>query len=176
MPRRSEFAADWLTVITTPMKAIRLASKVRHRAASRNQIQARPAAINGWVAMMTATFAVLVICNDGMKATIASVESDATIQPLRSMATRLRKPARPSVAARNRMMRTLANTPRQNRIVQESWERRRVKKGAVLQATAAAMIRNTPNRRCEWASLTATVDAATATDPDVRAPSLRPRR
>ena len=72
--------------------------------------------MNGWVAMMTATFAVLVICKAGMNATIASVDSDATIQPLRSMKTRLRKPARPSVAARNRMIRPLANTaaPEQN--------------------------------------------------------------
>ena len=105
--------------------------------------------MNGWVATMTATFATLVICKAGMKASIASVESEATIQPLRSMATKLRKPARPSVAARKRIIRPEANTPRQNRMVHESCESRRVKNGAVLQAIAAAMMRTIPNRRCE---------------------------
>src|SRR5438477_7754559 len=149
IPRRSEWPTDWLTVMITPMKATRLASKVRHRAASRNHIQASAAAMNGWVAMMTATLATLVICREGMKATIAAVESEATIQPLRSIAKRLRRPARPSVAARKTVMRPEANTPRQNRMVQESYESRRVKNGAVLQAIAAAMMRTIPKRRCE---------------------------
>ena len=105
--------------------------------------------MNGWVAMITAILATLVICRAGMKATIASIESEATIQPLRSIAIRLRKPARPSVAAKKRVIRVLANTPRQNRMVQESCERRRVENGAVLQAIAAAMMRTIPNRRCE---------------------------
>jgi len=105
--------------------------------------------MNGWVAMMTATLATLVICRAGMKATIASIESEATIQPLRSIATRLRKPARPSVAAKKRVIRVLANTPRQNRMVLDSWFYSRVKNGAVLQATAAKMMRTIPSRRCE---------------------------
>ena len=76
--------------------------------------------MNGWVAMMTATFATLVICREGMNATIASIESEATIQPLRSIARRLRRPARPSVTARKTVIRPEANTPRQNRMVHES--------------------------------------------------------
>ena len=76
--------------------------------------------MNGWVAMMTATFATLVSCKAGMKASIASIESEATIQPLRSIASSLRKPARPSVAARKTVIKPEANTPRQNRMVHES--------------------------------------------------------
>lgn len=109
--------------------------------------------MNGCVAIMTATFATLVICRAGINATIARVDSEATSQPLGSIATRLCKPRRPSVIPRKTEIRMEANMPRQNRMVQELCWRRRVKNGAVLQAIAAAMTRTIPNRRCDRASV-----------------------
>src|SRR5450755_1968315 len=60
IPRISELARVWPTMMATPHKATRLASMVCHRTASLSQIQANAAATNGPVAMITATFDTLV--------------------------------------------------------------------------------------------------------------------
>ena len=84
-----------------------------------------------------------------MKATMPNVDSDATSQPLLSIPVKSRKPARPCISTRMAAMRPPPNSPRQNRIVQESKGSSRVKNAAVLQATAAATTSAMPARCCE---------------------------
>ena len=75
IPLKSAAPAAPLTMMATPPSAARLASKVRNRAGSRNQIQASAAAANGCAAIMIATFATLVSCKAGINVTMASVEN-----------------------------------------------------------------------------------------------------
>ena len=126
---------------------------VCQRAASRNQIQANAAATKGPVAIMIATFDTLVSCRDGIKHTMPSVDSDATSQPLFPIRNRSRRPARPCVSTSTAAIRPPPNSPRQNKIVQESSGSSFVKNGAVLHATAAATTRTMPVRRCEAVSV-----------------------
>jgi hypothetical protein len=74
----------------------------------------------GPVAMMIATLDTLVSCRDGMKAIMADADNDATSQPLLLILIRSRRPARPCSASKMAVIMALANTPRQNRMVQES--------------------------------------------------------
>ncbi len=122
---------------------------VCHRTASRSHIQANAAATNGPVAMMIATFETLVGCRAGMKHTMPNVDSDATSQPLLPIAVKSRSPARPRINSRTAAMRPPPNSPRQNRMVQESKGSSRVKNGAVLQVTAAEATSAMPARCCE---------------------------
>ena len=108
------------TMIMTPQSATMLASMVRKWGISRNHIQASAAARKGPVAMMMATLETSVSCSEGMKAIIASVENDATSQPLMSNRTRSRRLARPCNSTIRTVIMTPANNPRQNRMVQES--------------------------------------------------------
>ena len=70
--------------------------------------------------MMIATFATLVSCSAGMKVTMPKVESAATSQPPRVIATRSCNPRLPCVAIKNSAMKPPPNRPRQNRMVHES--------------------------------------------------------
>ena len=149
MPRISELARAWPTTMATPHRATTLASMVCHRAASRKRIQANAAATKGPVAMMIATFDTLVSCSAGMKHTMPNVDSDATSQPFLPIPIKSRKPARPCMTTRMAAMRPPPNSPRQNRMVQESKGKSRVKNGAVLQAIAAATTSAMPARCCE---------------------------
>src|SRR5215831_10225959 len=138
------------TMITTPHNTTRLASSVGNPGASRSHIQAMPAATNGSAALITATFAALVSCRAGMKDTMPMVERDATSHPDFPMLTKWRRPPRAPVRKMKATMLPPPNSPRQKRIVQESKGRSRVKKGAVLHATAAAVTRASPKRCCDW--------------------------
>ena len=88
----------------------------------------------------------LVSCNAGMKVTMPIVERQATSQPLAFIEKRSRTPPRPRDRSRNNAMKLPPNSPRQNRMVQESKGSSRTKNGAVLQAIAAAMTSTTPAR------------------------------
>jgi hypothetical protein len=70
--------------------------------------------------MMMATLDTLVICRDGMNAVMASVDNDATSQPLFFIPVRSRKPLRPCSTSMIATIRPPPNNPRQNRMVQES--------------------------------------------------------
>ena len=118
-PRTSEPARAPPTMMTTPTSATALASMVRRWGISLSHIQASPAARKGPVAMMIATLETSVSCSAGMKAIIASVENDATSQPLMSILTRSRKLTRPCNSTIKTMIMPPANNPRQNRMVQE---------------------------------------------------------
>src|SRR5436305_11244525 len=67
IPRISELARVFPTMIATPHRATALASIVSHLAASPRHNQAKAAATNGPVAMMIATLDTLVSCRAGMK-------------------------------------------------------------------------------------------------------------
>jgi hypothetical protein len=95
---------------------------------------------------MIATLDTLVSCSAGMKHTMPNVDSDATSQPLRPIPVKSRSPARPCVRTRTAAMSPPPNSPRQNRMVQESNGKSRVKNAAVLQATAAATTSAMPKR------------------------------
>ena len=69
---------------------------------------------------MIATLETSVSCSEGTKAIIASVENDATSQPLMSNRTRSRKLPRPWRSTIRTMIMPPPNSPRQNRMVQES--------------------------------------------------------
>ena len=97
-----------------------LASMVRRCGISRSHIQASAAARKGPVAMMMATLETSVSCSDGMKAIIANVENDATSQPFLSILVRSRRPARPCSISMIATIMPPPNSPRQNRMVQES--------------------------------------------------------
>jgi hypothetical protein len=136
MPPRPPSASPYAAA---PQNATSIATKVRLRELSRSHIHASAAATNGPVAMMMATFDTPVSCKAGINEIIPSVDSDATSQPLFPMLVKSCRPARPCVSTRTPTMTAPPNSPRQNRMVQESSGRSRVKNGAVLQATAAAM-------------------------------------
>ena len=70
--------------------------------------------------MMIATLETSVSCSEGMKAIIASVENDATSQPLMSNFTKSRKLPRPCKNIIRTVIMIPANSPRQNRMVQLS--------------------------------------------------------
>ena len=106
---------------TMPASATKLASNVLGEAASRSQSQAMAAAANGCAAMMIATFATFVSCSAGIKFTMPSVESNATSHAFGFIAIRLRTPRTPWVRTKNSAIKPPPNSPRQNRMVQESY-------------------------------------------------------
>src|SRR5262245_2586789 len=81
-----------------------------------------------------------------MKHTMPSVERDATSHPDVPKVSKWRTPSLPSVSTTKAIMLAPPKSPRQKRIVHESNIRRRVKKGAVLQANAAPVTRASPKR------------------------------
>ena len=84
-----------------------------------------------------------------MNETMPTADKDATSRPPFPGTTNCHSAARPCITTRNTLIRLPANRPRQNRMVQGSNGKRRVKNGAVLQATAAAMTRAMPRPRSE---------------------------
>ena len=120
MPRMSEPTRALPRMIATPQSATTLAIMVRKCGTSRNQTQASAAVTKGPVAMMIATLDTLVSCRAGMKASMAAVEYDATSQPLFPIRVSSRRPARPCNSTIMAAINPPPNSPRQNRMVQES--------------------------------------------------------
>ena len=119
-PRMSEPARAPPTMIMTPQSATMLASMVRTMGDFLQPYPGQPRREEGTGRDDDGDIGDIRELQRGMKAIIASVESDATSQPLMSILIRSRKPARPCNTTIRTMIMPLANNPRQNRMVQES--------------------------------------------------------